>query len=880
VSELRSAIRPTLEHDLQVLATTKLVEALVRSENSMRLRLDMLSEVVFELDRERRLTFLNGAWSRLGGHAVADCLGSPLSEYLDPQDRDALHALLEGAGQPRAGTTTGVTCRLEREDGLRSWVEIEAASTLSGGWIGTMCDVTRVKAAMERLELLSLVADHTDNFVIITDAEGKARWANRAFCQFTGYALEDVLDRKPGALLQGPHTDGVEVQRIAAELRLQRSFRSEVLNYTRSGRPYWVTMHVTPIFDADGNLRSFVSVQADSTQWRELNAQLLREKLRAEQADQAKSRFLSNISHEIRTPLNALTGLLDVLRTTPLDDRQLDYVQKMSTASRVLMQLINDVLDFSKIDADMMRLDPQPFALRDLWDDVADMLAAAAAPRGLEIRLDRCFEDDACFVGDEPRLRQILLNLISNAAKFTESGFIEFGARLLAHDARDGTLEFFVRDTGIGIPPDRVESIFEAFSQADASTARQFGGTGLGLAISRRLARLMGGEIQVRSAPGRGSSFNFRVTLARCAPVTPRRGESAAQRPPPQMLRGLRLLLAEDNSINQLVAKEILHLAGAEVEIVDDGEQAVQAVEADPRGFDLVLMDLNIPRLDGHAAARRILAGNPGLPVVAMSANTGDDDRARSLAAGMRAHIGKPFEVHDLLTTILEAVTLAGLRAHASDPASATPAPRVPLQGLRKPAAASEPTPGVDVDAALARLGGDMAMYRRLLAGFEPQLAGLLERLDSPDVLSTRPWPHVHAVKGAAATLGLTDLARALAACEACLRDPQREDWEPLHGALLMACAEVGASLRQLAGPDEAPEPDEAPLSPDSTDIGASLLHLRRLLHDSDMEALRVFRQIAPAWQDLPPDASRRLGQALEALDFQRALQELDRHAA
>ncbi len=850
----------------------------MRSENSMRLRLDMLSEVVFELDRERKLTFFNGAWSRLSGHAVADCMGSPLSDYLHPGDRDALHALLGGAGQAEPDSTAGVTCRLLREDARECWVDIDAAATLTGGWIGAMRDVTRVKAAMERLELLSLVADHTDNFVLITDAEGKARWANRAFCQFTGYALDDVLGRKPGSLLQGPQTDAVEVRRIGAELRLQRSFRSEVLNYTRSGRPYWVTMHVTPIFDAEARLRSFISVQADSTQWRELNAQMLREKLRAEQADQAKSRFLSNVSHEIRTPLNALTGLLDVLRATPLDDRQRDYVQKMSTASRLLMQLINDVLDFSKIDADMMRLDPQPFALRDLWDDVADMLAAAAAPRGLEIRLDPRFEDGDSFVGDEPRLRQILLNLISNAAKFTESGFIEFGVRLLTHGERDGILEFFVRDSGIGIPADRVEQIFEAFSQADASTARQFGGTGLGLAISRRLAQLMSGELLVRSTPGRGSSFTLRVGLARCAPVTPRRGRSAAQRRTPLALRGLRLLLAEDNAINQVVAKEILHLAGAEVEIVDDGEQAVLAVESDPRGFDLVLMDLNMPRLDGHAAARRILALDPSLPVVAMSANTGDDDRARSLDAGMRAHIGKPFEVHDLLTTILEAITMARLRGHSFSPPPRTLALRAPVPGQRTVAA--RPTPpaaGVDVDGAVARLGGDMAMYRRLLAGFEPQLSGLLERLRSTHVLSTRPWSEVHAVKGAAATLGLTDLARALAACEACLRDPARQDWEPLHDALLEVAARIEAPLRELTAPSE---PDEPPPAPNPVDIGASLLQLRRLLGSNDMKALQLFRELAPAWHALPREASQRLGQALEALDFERALQELDRHAA
>lgn len=713
-----------LVNDLHVAATAKLVEALVQSENKMRLRLDLLSEVVFEIDADRRITFVNKAWLAIGGSKLESVRGRWLCDLFVPEDRPLVEAFV-AANSAVAGSGS-ITCRIARPDQRIRWVDCSIVPIGTNGWVGTMRDVTDERNALEQLRLLSLVANHTDNFVIITDAQGLVRWVNRSFQDFTGYRLDEIRGRTPGSFLQGPGTDRTEADRLRDQIRAHRSVTSELLNYTRDGTPYWVTIHLTPIFDENGDVDSYIAVQTNSTEMRQLYQQLAEQKLQAEKANVAKSQFLSNVSHEIRTPLNAVIGFLGLLERTALDPGQSAYVDKMGAASRHLLRLINDILDFSKVEARMMRLDLHPFALDDVIRDVGNILRADCDRKGLSCRIDAGGLGGTHLIGDAQKLTQVLLNLTSNAVKFTPSGSVRFALQGLSEAPDHVVIRFEVADTGIGLHADQIGHIFKEFSQAEASTTRQFGGTGLGLAISQSLVELMDGRIQVDSAPGAGSRFHFALRLGRAAAPALAAPDTGRSRNGPPRLSGLRILLVEDNAINQMVAQEILTGEGAEVSVAENGLVAVTAVDRAPDAHDLVLMDVQMPVMDGFQATRHILSRHPSVPIVAMTANILPDDIAQSVAAGMRAHVGKPFHVDELVATI---------RRHA------------------RPQGASGMA-GNGPDAALARLRqllaeGDMAAldvfaaFRDVLPGAAPPWCGpvgaAIDALDFETALGLLP---------------------------------------------------------------------------------------------------------------------------------------------
>ena len=416
-----------------------------------------------------------------------------------------------------------------------------------------------------------------------------------------------------------------------------------------------------------GTVRDMAQQQADE-------ARLRQAKLQAEQASLAKSQFLATMSHELRTPMNAILGMLQLLQNTALNTRQLDYAKKSQGAAQSLLALLNDILDFSKIEADKMTLDAQPFLTRRLLGHLSLILTANARAQAVDLVFDIDSALPAALRGDDLRLQQILINLGSNALKFTERGRVVIAVKVLARLGDEVQLLFSVTDTGIGIAPENHEKIFSGFLQAESSTTRRFGGTGLGLAICERLVALMGGTLQLESRLGVGSCFYFKLTL----PVTDLSAVAAidvpfaretvltdsAHRSPdtavtvpvakPLRLQGMRILLVEDNLINQQVAKELLGQEGALVFIADNGRLGVTAVRDTTPPFDVVLMDLQMPELDGFEATceiRQILRQT--LPIVAMTANAMDSDRDACLAVGMDDHVGKPFNLTHLVTVLL-----------------------------------------------------------------------------------------------------------------------------------------------------------------------------------------------------------------------------------
>jgi len=471
-------------------------------------------------------------------------------------------------------------------------------------------------------------------------------------CNLAAWGLGAGASGGPGSLCEliSPEDWGVVVGGWAC-VGEDRPFEREVRMSGPDTGFRWVALR-SAVVDVGGE-RVLVTTCRDLSSFRELQDALGVANEAANAALSARAAFIANVSHELRTPMNAIIGLSHLTLLEPgVPERARDYLTKLNDAASSLLGLVEDVLDLAKIDAGRMRTERVPFSLDELFDTLSALLAERAHAKGVAFSVDIAPDVPRLLLGDPLRLRQVLTNLLSNAVKFTNAGSVRLvcwrapGPEDLAH------LEFEVADTGIGIDPSLKHRIFEPFAQGDGATSRSFGGTGLGLHISRRLVELMGGSLEFESAPGGGSVFRFSLALARMNHLAEarRRAPGAAS----TRLDGLRALLVDDHPLNQIVGAELLRGAGAEVDLAEHGLEALARLERPDHGYHLVLMDVQMPVLDGVEATRRIRAipHLAALPVIAMTAHMFGEDSRRSMAAGMSDHIIKPIDPQMLLVTV------------------------------------------------------------------------------------------------------------------------------------------------------------------------------------------------------------------------------------
>jgi PAS domain S-box-containing protein len=566
---------------------------------------------------------------------------------------------------PMVGFLLWTTGRLQRE-WSQAQEEAARATASEAGLRRTFQELSDIKFALDQSAI-----------VAITDPKGLIRYANDKFCAISQYSRDELLGQDHRLLNSGYHSkEYIRTQwRTIANGKV---WKGEFRNRAKDGSFYWVDTTIVPFLNEAGKPYQYLAIRFDITERKQAEIDLGIAKEAAEGANRAKSEFLASMSHEIRTPMNAIIGMADLLWETPLSVDQREYVRIFRGAGDTLLSLINDVLDFSKVEAGHLTLETVDFDLHELIDKTAEMVAVRAHAKGLELVSHIAADVSSHLVGDPNRLRQILVNLIGNAIKFTEKGEVVVEVKQMGDDGqptsslapdREVILQFSVRDTGIGIPSDKVDAVFEKFTQADSSTTRKYGGTGLGLTISKRLVELMGGCIGVASTVGRGSVFSFTARVGLWA--GPKRRVART----PVDLKNLNVLVVDDNETNRLILREMLTGWHARVTEAAGGEEALEKICREREAgnsYQLVLLDCRMPAMDGFQVAESLKEGSrlTGTVLMMLTSDARSGDMARARELGMVGYLVKPIKRAELLKAITAALGQAGAAAqgHAQAP--------------------------------------------------------------------------------------------------------------------------------------------------------------------------------------------------------------------
>jgi PAS domain S-box-containing protein len=642
--------------------------------------INLIADPIFVKDREHRYILVNDAQATLVGIPKEKIIGKTASDLFPMEQADVFHerddeVFNEGKSDINEETVT------HADGSVRTVVTKKSLHRDPSGddfLVGIAMDITerkrmedKIRAALDELEekvrqrmielehanqatmasrdQLRKIINSIGDPIFVKDRQHRLIHVNDAACKLFGKSRDEILNHTAFDLFPTKEMASISWEKDEEVFRTGIENVNEETNTYSPGKTMTVLVKKTPFTDDAGNM-FLVGVTRDITDRKQAEKELLKAKEEAEAAVKSKSAFLANMSHEIRTPLNAIVGLTGLLLNAELTEEQRDYMQIVRSCGNSLLSVINDILDFSKIEGTKMDLEMQPFVLEECIHIAVDLMSVTASEKGLLLRYELHEGLPHAIIGDVTRLRQIIVNLVSNAIKFTEKGKVELHVKGRRLESGSFEIEFAVIDTGIGIPDDRQDLLFQSFTQVDDSITRRFGGTGLGLAICKKLVEMMNGRIWFESKQGVGSVFRFTIE-AMAANRDLQSWETAqlrARKPKQKSIStSVRILLAEDNAVNQKVALKMLHYLGYNADVVANGLEVISALERQP--YDVVLMDIQMPEMDGLSAARIIRDRWPDGPrIIAITAHALEGDQERCIQAGMDEYISKPINIEEL----------------------------------------------------------------------------------------------------------------------------------------------------------------------------------------------------------------------------------------
>jgi PAS domain S-box-containing protein len=643
--------------------------ALRARADHLRLVLDASQVGIWEVDLRNSQVTVDERTSRLL-HLPGDQPAVPLSTFLANICHDD-RAIVRGQFEQAIETQGRLECEVSVAEGggpvtmvaLRGGVVLDQHAAPSR-IVGTIVDRTGLNRCEEETVVRARALESTTDGILITTADPPDYpivYANPGFERLTGYSTQEALGRNC-RFLQGPQTDRRAVREIREGLASGAGAHVTLLNYRKDGSTFWNDIRITPLKNPAGVTTHFVGVQTDVSDRHQVEESLKQSEASAHAASEAKSQFLANMSHEIRTPLTAVLGCADTLYPRLDREEHREVLQMIRNQGRMLLGILNDILDLSKIEAGRLDIHQEDCSIVSVIAEVQGLLQPQAEEKGLKLEVEYATRMPALMQTDPLRMRQILVNLVGNAIKFTDVGSVRVVARC-DRMASPPTLSIEVCDTGIGIPPEQLTAVFEAFNQIQPALARRIGGTGLGLTISQRLVRMLGGQIAVESDVGKGTNFTVKFPIESSTTL---RFEQAQQlslaaeeqhrsRDSIDVIVPATVLVAEDTRGIQFMIRRMLEDAGATVAVVDNGERALAEVvrsQQSGRPFDLVVMDMQMPVMTGYEATARLRALGVEVPIIALTAAAMRGDREKCLQAGCDEYLSKPVDRHALLDAV------------------------------------------------------------------------------------------------------------------------------------------------------------------------------------------------------------------------------------
>ncbi len=633
----------------------QMLENLERNRLKNQAILSASLDAIITIDGHGTVIDYNMAAEKIFGWKLGEIAGQKIVDFIIPHElREAHIQGMKNYLNTGEGSVLGSRIQLEalRKDGLRFPVEAAICPINSREgplFTAFLRDLSQHIADQTEMRLAAR-AFETSEAMFITDANAHIIRINQAFTTISGYQEDEILGQNPSILSSGQH-DANFFKKMWASLLQHGEWKGEIVNRRKNGDIFPEYANISVVTNEEGTITHYLAHLVDISSQKLKEQQLRQISQQAKQAAEAKSSFLAVMSHEIRTPMNAVLGILGLLRDTPLNQKQQELIKTGRESGEILLSIINDILDFSKMEADKLELEPNSFDLHRLLTQSMELLRSEAQDKGLALILFLNDDLPRYARGDSCRLQQVLVNLINNAVKFTDSGNITVRTSVSSSSGNSFELHCEIKDTGIGIEKARHGELFEEFSMVDQSHSRAYEGTGLGLAICKRLVKLMGGHIGVKSHPGEGSNFYFNVILTKASAneIEYTQELESFQLPSPDT----RILLAEDNIANQRVIRAILSSTGLQVDLASNGQEAVKALRCLP--YDIVLMDISMPLMDGMEATRTIrqMEGvNSKIPIIALTAHALKGDRERFIASGMNDYLTKPIDKNATLSCI------------------------------------------------------------------------------------------------------------------------------------------------------------------------------------------------------------------------------------